>query len=342
MAEKPHRAPGTIKRTSGIGGTDASVICGLSQYRTAFELYLEKRGEIHPDETDSEIMRFGRRFEAPIADEFSYRTGRKIWRQKTTLRHPLHRYLLGNIDRWQRREDGALGVYEGKNHNIRLRKEWINNGVPVGHYLQLQHYIAVAGAVAGATFGSFGVVFGGNEFFAFDVERDDATIQILMSLEIDFWRRVKEGDPPDWDFGQAGQVLAKKLYSKAVQKKQILLEGPSIEAKIKRLLQLKLSIKTREEEEKSLIAFLQVAMGDAEVATFHGLAKVTWSNQSRRSIDIDKLKKEHPLVAEQVSVTSESRRFTIKAVDEDSIEIDMTPDAPLIISSGVRAITFEE
>ena len=126
-----HKAPGTIQRSKGIGGTDASVICGVSQYKTAYELYLEKRGELLREDADNELMRFGRRFEKPIADEFAFRTGRRMWRQRRTLRHPEHTFLLANIDRWQMREE-IKGVYEGKNHNWRLRNEWVQGGVPMG------------------------------------------------------------------------------------------------------------------------------------------------------------------------------------------------------------------
>ena len=335
MAEKPHRAPGTIKRTSGIGGSDASVICGLSQYRTAFELYLEKRGEILPDETDSEIMRFGRRFEAPIADEFAYRTGRKVWRQKKTLRHPEFRFLLANIDRWQER-DGIKGVYEGKNHGVRQRSAWVQGGVPVGHYLQLQHYLMVTGC----SFGSFGACFGGNEFHSFDVERDDATIAMLLSLEVDFWQRVKSGNPPDYTFGQAGEALVKKMYPQARPgMKAVILEGAEAEGKIKRLLQVKQAIKQREEIEKDLETWIKLQLGEAETGTFLNLATVNWKNGSTNRLDLEKFRKDDPLRAQYYMKETPGRRFSVKPFNIQEIEEEKdSDDSQIIITSGVRQI----
>ena len=333
-----HRAPGTIKRTSGIGGSDIAVLCGLSKYRTPYELYLLKRGELLPDESDSERMRFGRRFEKPIADEFSFRTGRKIWRAPKTLRHPEYKFILGNVDRFQER-DGVRGVYEGKNHDWRMRAGWLSGGVPDAHYLQLQHYLLVTGC----SFGSFGVLFGGNELHYFDIERDENTIASLLALELDFWRRVKDGEPPDYTFGQAGADLAKRLYAKAESRKAIILEGVETEVKIKRLLSLKAAVKNRESEITDIETWLKLQLGDAEVATFFKLAKITWGNSSRKTINLERLRSEHPAIAEALTEEKSSRRFLVSATDPEAIEEDTTPDQPFsIISSGVRQIDFGE
>lgn len=332
-----HRPPGTVKRTSGVGGSDISVICGLSKYKTPYQLYLEKRGELVDEQEDTTRLRFGRRLEKPVADEFAFITGRKVWRERTTQRDPEYPFMLANIDRWQLRPDGLKGVYEGKTADWTQRPLWTQGGVPDAYYLQLQWYVMVTGC----TFGSYGVLFGLGDFHFFDVDRDHSTIHTIRDLAIDFWRRVKEGDPPDHTYGQAGAALVKRMYGKATSKKTIVLEGPECETKIRRLLQLKQAIKVREGEERDLTTWLQLQMQDAEVGHFHGLAKLTWPNQTRRSINLGRLKSEHPLIAEAMTEISESRRFTVSAIDKDAIEEDKTPDAPFVITTGVRAIELE-
>ena len=334
-----HRAPGTIKRTSGIGGSDIAVLCGLSKYKTPYQLYLEKRGELDGEIEDTTRLRFGRRLEKPVADEFAFITGRKVWRERTTQRHPVHKFLLANIDRWQEKPDGALrGVYEGKTVNYNLRPLWTQGGVPDSYYLQLQHYLSVTGC----QFGSFGVLFGLDDFHFFDIDRDEQTIQTLTNLAVEFWRGVKNGTPPDWTFGEAGHALAKRLYAKATPKKAILLEGVEAEVKIKRLLQLKQAIKAREAEEKNLTTWLQVQMQDAEIATFFNLAKISWKNSTSNRIDLTALKAKYPAIAEELTKPSESRRFLITVIDSSVIEEDKTIDQPFIITSGVRAISLDE
>lgn len=332
-----HTPPGTIKRTSGIGGSDVAALCGLSKWKSPYQLYLEKRGELAPDQSDNERMRFGRRLEKPVADEFSYRTGRKVWRASRTLRHPQYKFLLGNVDRLQER-NGEQGVLEVKCTDWRMRAGWLEGGVPDAAYLQIQHYLLVTLA----QFGSIAVLFGGNELHYFDVSRDPSTIQALLSLEIDFWRRVTTGDAPDFSFGEAGAALVKKMYTKSVPAKAILLEGPECETKIKRFLQLRQAVKTRETEMQDLETWIKLQLGDAETASFFKLAKISWKNSSSNRLDLEKFRKEQPALAAQYMKESMSRRFTVSAVDPDAIEPDATPDAPLVITSGVRAISWEE
>lgn len=42
-------------RTMGIGGSDASVIAGVNPYRSVFQLWKEKTGQVEPEEKDSEF-----------------------------------------------------------------------------------------------------------------------------------------------------------------------------------------------------------------------------------------------------------------------------------------------
>jgi putative phage-type endonuclease len=329
--------PGTIKRSKGIGGSDVAALCGLSKYKTAYQLYLEKRGEIAGDDQDSEILRFGRRLEKPIADEFAFRTGRKIWRQRRTLRVPKYKFLLANIDRWQER-DGIRGVYEGKNANWLQRKLWLEGGVPEAYYLQLQHYLLVTGC----TFGTFGVLFGGNEFHAFDVERDEATIAMLLPLEIDFWERVRTGNPPDFAFGEAGAKLIKRMHQQATPSKAHLFAGTEAEAKIRRYLRLcdqEAEIGTRITD---LETWIKLQMADAETALLPGVAKFTWKNGARKSVDLDRLKREYPAIATALTRDTPTRTFRSTALTDNLGEA--APEDRLdemIITAGVRQIELE-
>ena len=45
-------------RTIGVGGSDASIIAGCNPYRSIFELWQEKRGEIQVREEESDSPHF--------------------------------------------------------------------------------------------------------------------------------------------------------------------------------------------------------------------------------------------------------------------------------------------
>lgn len=333
-----NKAPGTVARSKGIGGSEVGTLCGLNKYRTPYELYLLKRKQLPEDNTDDERRRFGRRLEKPIADEFAFRTGRPIKRAPHTFRHPLHRHLLANVDRLQWR-NGEPGVYEGKNVDWHLRRTWTDGGVPEVYYLQLQHYLLVTGY----NYGSFGVLFGGNEFHSFDVERDQSTIDQLLALEMDFWQRVQEGRPPDFSFGEAGAALVKRMYALAIPKTSIILDTPEAEGKLRRLFQLKGAIKAREAELLDLESWIKLQMGTADHGVFPGVAKIGWGNVPRRYVDLERLRKEHATLVAKYEEERISRRFTVTNLTDDPVPEDVDTDSPpIIITTGVRQIELPD
>ena len=64
-------------RHTGIGASEAAAVLGLSRYKSPLEVYLEKIGELGPQD-DSERMYWGRKLEAIIAQEYGIRTGLKV------------------------------------------------------------------------------------------------------------------------------------------------------------------------------------------------------------------------------------------------------------------------
>lgn len=62
-------------RRHGVTASEIAVILGLSPHEdeSARSLYHRKRGEIPDDDEDNDAQRWGRRLEAPIADEFADR-----------------------------------------------------------------------------------------------------------------------------------------------------------------------------------------------------------------------------------------------------------------------------
>ena len=67
-----------LERRKGIGGSDASVILGLNKWRTAFELWLDKTGQVPISESASEAAYFGSILEDIVAKEFEVRSGKKL------------------------------------------------------------------------------------------------------------------------------------------------------------------------------------------------------------------------------------------------------------------------
>lgn len=70
-----------IERRKGIGGSDASIILGLNKWKTPFELWLDKTGQVPVSESQSEAAYFGSLLEDIVAKEFEIRSGKKVRRK---------------------------------------------------------------------------------------------------------------------------------------------------------------------------------------------------------------------------------------------------------------------
>ena len=61
-------------RKKGIGGSDASVVCGINRYRSPIELWMDKTNQI-PYQEAGEAAYWGTQLEALVKAEFTKRTG---------------------------------------------------------------------------------------------------------------------------------------------------------------------------------------------------------------------------------------------------------------------------
>ena len=87
-------------RQQGIGSSDAAVAVGLSPYKSALSLWLEKTGRKQPEDLSAkEAVLWGTVLEPVLASVYAERTGRKVRRVNAVLQHPEYPYLLANLDR---------------------------------------------------------------------------------------------------------------------------------------------------------------------------------------------------------------------------------------------------
>ena len=176
-----------MDRTLGIGGSDAAAACGRSKWKTRYQLWLEKTGQL-PPKVDTEEMRWGRRLEAAILEEYAEREGVQLKRSNITIRHPDIEWMTANLDGWH----GNI-VVDAK--TSRMPDEWGDGGsdeIPEDYKFQGQHYLAVTGLDRV----HFPTLFFGSTYKLFDVPRDEGFIVELIAQEHEFWRLVETKTPP--------------------------------------------------------------------------------------------------------------------------------------------------
>ena len=289
-------------RQAGIGGSDASCIAGLNPWKSAIQLYMDKKEE-DPQEVKSLRMELGNRLEGLVAELFTEATGLKVRNVNGILKNDKYPYALANIDR---AIVGEKAFLECKTTNSYALKEW-EEGVPAHYEIQCLHYMAITGA----THCYIAALIGNSDFIWHKIERDEETIDYLMQIEKDFWENNIEKDVvPMPDGSDAYSEYLKKKYDKSngqVIELHLLENGVN---KLNRYDEIVADIKALESEKKLIEQEIQFHMEDFEVATV-GDRKITWKTSNRNTIDSKKLKSEMPEIAQQYMKTSTSRTFRV-------------------------------
>ena len=188
-------------RKQGIGGSDASVVCGINKYKSPVELWMEKTNQL-PYQEAGEAAYWGTQLEALVRTEFTKRTGIKVSQASHLSQSEEHPYMLANLDGTCEVPNFGTCVFEAKTASAYKAGEW-EDSIPDEYQLQLAHYLSVTG-YKGAY---IAVLIGGNKFCWKFVERDDELISMLVELEADFWNHVQDGTPPPLDGSDEGVHL---------------------------------------------------------------------------------------------------------------------------------------
>jgi putative phage-type endonuclease len=294
------RAAWLEQRRSGIGGSDAPAILGVSRFATPLDVYFDKRGLV-PDRPPNGAMEWGTRLEPLVRQAYAEATGRTVRVPTTILRHPTHAFMLGSIDGVT--EDGRLVEIK----TSRSAEGWGEPGsdeVPDAYLVQVQHYLTVTGL----TLADVAVLIGGSDFRLYEVPADPDLQATLIDIEGAFWDRVQRGDPPDpvtyadaqkrWPTSSARIVQAPAEVFEAVQ----------------RLHAAKVRETEAEKEADALQAAICAAMGEGDVLVYGDATLATWkAGKAPLRFNTDAFKAAHPdLYAEFAKPGSASRRFLLR------------------------------
>lgn len=293
-------------RRKGIGGSDVAAICGLSRWKSAISVYLEKTTDDDPvdDGPPSEAAYWGTMMEDMLAKEFQKRTGMEVREMKHMLFHPEQSWAFANIDRYI----AGGGILECKTASEWLHDAWKQDSIPEYYMVQLQWYFYVTGL----TWGYFSTLVGGNKYYWYRVERDGALIEKLVAICQTFWENyVIPGVPPQFDGSEDCVKLLKTLYPIADPDAEVELEDEH-ETLLAQLAQAKKDKKDADYRETEAENRLKALIQDRELAHFRGKLACTWKTQADTRFDVTTFQKEHPELYEQFVKTKPVRKFLLK------------------------------
>lgn len=184
-----------VQRKVGLGGSDIGAILGLSPYRTAVDVWMDKTGRAAgQDETLQ--MRFGTYAEEFVAREYTAKTGRAVQRFTSMLHHQ-SAPIIGNVDRLVIPEGAKVASHKGEVRTDRGLEcktasafasfnsdEWGEEGtdqVPASYLVQCATYMALTGCPRW----DLAVLFGNQEVRIYNLARD-------LDLEAEIINRASE------------------------------------------------------------------------------------------------------------------------------------------------------
>jgi putative phage-type endonuclease len=302
-------------RKGKIGGSDAAVIAGVSPYKGVRALYHEFIGEVAPSDDETRAQYFGTLMEPVLRQAYMDRTKRAVLVVPPVISQE-YDWLMCSPDGAVFDDLRGEGLLELKNLNAHTQIYSIAD-IPDHYYIQVQHNLKATGY----EWGSLYMLIGGQDDKLFDLERDEATIMMLMDLEKEFLRRVQLKDPPPVDGLEATQDLLKRLHPKS-SGRILTLDSPEDRTIAQALIKAKALLKKQETETNALEAAFKFKMGDAAECRIPGVCKITWKSTREREsvkVDVEQLKRRFPEAYKACATEGTAggeRRFVVTAEKE--------------------------
>lgn len=320
-------------RRLGIGGSDVAAIFGISPFRTARDVYYDKLGieTVEGYEGNWVAMEMGNLLEGLVAEIFRRKTGFEVSPAKKMFQHPIHRFMLADVDRLITMPDSTRAILEIKTTNYNAKDLWWREGreiVPPYYETQGRHYMAVTDI--DRVF--FCCLYGNteDEVIIREIRRDGAYEEEMIFLEQQFWENYvqKKVLPPYLEDGDVIMESIRRHCGPADKGLPAVLLKGQMASNLMRYLRpqeekkdSERNTKKLEDDIQRLRAILAAEMGSSCTAVCDRDGKhytVTYNPVRKPMVDKDSLarmKLLYPEIYEQFVTVSEFRKFYVKVSD---------------------------
>lgn len=293
------------ERKNYLGGTDLAAIAGLSPYRTALDVYLDKTSDDINEETNS-AMRWGNLLEEAVAEAYSEDTGKMVWKWLQPIKHKEYPFLAANIDRWVGDREYVL---ECKTAGFNKGKEWGDSGtdqIPESYLIQVAYYASICDVPKV----DIAVLIGGQDFRIYTYNRNKELEEKLIKIACNFWyNHVEKRIPPKCvNTRDTFNLFPQSNYQEIVAEDNIIQKWEELKAAKAEESRIADTI-------EKLKTDIQEFMRDYDVLMdVNGNVIATWKNIAPRSfVNANKLKEMFKDAYEQcLNTGKQSRMFLIK------------------------------
>lgn len=311
------------ERMRGLGGSDMAAILGLSPYKSAVDVWMEKTGRVPPIDGTLQ-MRFGAYAEEFVAREYCDATGRAVQRFNPMLQHPDFPMVIGHVDRLVIPDGAKLAAHKRDIRTDRLLEcktanafaaanvaEWGPAGtdqVPQHYLIQIATYEALTGCQAG----DLAVLFGNQELRIYTIHRDLDLEREILARAAEWWRNHVIADVAPEPRTES-DVL--KLFPRDNERE--IEATPEVAAAAELLADIKINMKAMEATEQAQRDIITAHMGEAAVLRYQGTTLATWkaARESQRTDWKAVAQAMNPpaeIVSANTTTTPGSRRFLLK------------------------------
>jgi putative phage-type endonuclease len=293
------------ERRTLIGGSDAAAACDVDPFQSRVALFAEKLSGREREETEQTL--WGKRLEPVIADVLE-QTGRVILPAPVEgFRHPERPWMVAHPDGFTEK-NGERGILEVKTAGHWTAPQWQDGDTPTGYVVQVHHNMAVTGD----RWALLACLLAGQHLVIREVRRDEKIVELVFALEEQFmgFLRRREWPPPDGSSSTADAIRAAFPAGAAGLTVRLDRDAMAVVGELRARAAQLAAVKLQHDALKQA---LQVAMGDAEVALGpNGEVVAKWTSYSRRTLDGKALREALPTIAEEYTVETPTRRFTVE------------------------------
>lgn len=306
-----------------LGGSDVSTVFGENPWATPLGLYHTKKGLIKPDDSDNaNRKRMGQLMEPVVAYWYGVKTGYQVIEDTGLYQHADYPYALANLD-YRVLSDEGNGVLDCKTTSWRNAENWADDAVPHNYELQVRFYMAVMDL----EYADLACMWG------FDADKEMAIRRIYRDRDIEamifekldeFIEGLRTNKPPDMagvDPELAMKDLA-RIYGASLPKLTTIELGKKHERALRRIAALQSDndeltgrINHNKEEATALSVKIAEIMGEhqhGELITSADRLAVSYIPRPTRRPNSELLKKNHPLIYDEVLKTTISRKILVE------------------------------
>lgn len=285
----PATAEQLKERKGRIGASDVAAILGVSRWSSAYDVWLEKTGQIE-DENESDAAHAGNMFEEGVLNHFrpdlppGIIVGADAYRERPDLH--LGALCDSIIHAWNVPADVKTSGLFGP-----LSAEWGEPGtdeIPTDYVVQLHaQMICCDEPDRPSPYGLILAFLGGRGFCRFKVERDPDLCAVIEETLPAWWERhVVGGEEP------ANSQPTERVLKRIRREPGSTIEVPSeLVAMWRRVDQEAKEMTKRADEYRTIV---KQAMRGAERGDAGDAGVVTISRQSRAGFDAERFKIDHP------------------------------------------------